>query len=402
MRGATRASTRWSVGRVALAALLAAAGAGCGGDEALGPDTVVPPPVGDFDWGLPEGFPAPRVPEGEVMTPARVELGRHLFYDVRLSGNETQSCASCHQQEAAFSDGLAVAVGSTGELHPRNSMGLTNVGYQPALNWANPNERNLAHQSLTPLFGEDPVELGLAGMEDELFARLRADTTYQRLFAAAFPDRPDPISIETITRGIAAFQRTMISGNSAVDRYRRGDREALTPSARLGQALFFSERLECFHCHGGLGFTGTFDFEGKSSPEIEFHNNGLYNIGGTGAYPPHNTGLHTFTQRPEDMGRFKAPTMRNIELTAPYMHDGSIATLEEVLDHYAAGGRTVESGPFAGVGSENPNKSGFVRGFTLTDEERRAVLDFLLSLTDSSFISNPALSNPWPAAGGAP
>ena len=205
--------------------------------------------------------------------------------------------------------------------------------------------------------------------------------------------------METITRALAAFQRTLISGESPVDRYRRGDRTALSESERLGQALFFSERLECFHCHGGLGFTGTFDFEGKSAPEVEFHNNGLYNIDGEGAYPAQNTGLHQFTLRPEDMGRFKAPTLRNIALTAPYMHDGSIATLEEVLDHYAAGGRTLTDGPHAGVGSENPFKSGFVKGFELTSQERAGVLDFLRALTDSSFITDPRFANPWPAGG---
>lgn len=385
-------------GLAAVAAGLVLAGAGCGGDEMLGPDQVPGGSTGPFDWVLPDGFPAPRVPEGQTMTAAKVELGRHLFYDVRLSGNQSQSCASCHQQDRAFTDGLDVAVGSTGQHHPRNSMSLTNVGFQPALNWANPNELDLAHQALTPLFGEDPVELGLAAMEDVLVARLEGDTTYQRLFAEAWADRASaPVAIETITRSIAAFQRTLISGDSPVDRYRRGDRTALTESARLGQSLFFSERLECFHCHGGLGFTGTFDFEGKSAPEIEYHNNGLYNIDGNGAYPPHNTGLHEFTRRPEDMGRFKAPTLRNIALTAPYMHDGSIATLDEVIDHYAAGGRTLTEGPFAGVGSANPHKSGFVRGFQLTAAERRGLMDFLLALTDSTFIAEPRFANPWPA-----
>jgi cytochrome c peroxidase len=383
-------------GRVAaLAAALTLPLVGCGGDEILGPGTLPPGSDGDFDWRLPEGFPAPRLPEGVTMTEELVELGRHLFYDVRLSGNETQSCASCHRQELAFSDGLELAVGSTGEIHPRNSMGLTNIGYQPALTWANPNETELAHQALTPMFGEDPVELGLAGLEDVLVERLEADTTYQRLFPAAFPERPDPYSIETVTKAIAAFQRTLISGNAPVDRYRRGEQDALTESARLGQALFFSERLECFHCHGGLGFTGTFDFEGKSAPEVEFHNNGLYNLDGEGAYPFPNTGLFQFTQRPEDMGRFKAPTLRNIELTAPYMHDGSIASLEEVLDHYAAGGRNIASGPNQGDGRLSPQKSSFVKGFTLSPEERTAVLDFLRSLTDPVFISDPRFSNPW-------
>ncbi len=395
--GARRRSGPVQAGLAAVAAGLVLAGSGCGGDEMLGPDQIPGGADGPFDWILPDGFPAPRVPEGESMTAAKVELGRHLFYDVRLSGNRSQSCASCHQQDRAFTDGLDVAVGSTGQHHPRNSMSLTNVGFQPALNWANPNELNLAHQALTPLFGEDPVELGLASMEDVLVARLEGDTTYQRLFAEAWADRPiAPVSIETLTRSIAAFQRTLISGDSPVDRYRRGDREALTESARLGQSLFFSERLECFHCHGGLGFTGTFDFEGKSAPEIEYHNNGLYNIDGNGAYPPHNTGLHEFTQRPEDMGRFKAPTLRNIALTAPYMHDGSIASLDEVIDHYAAGGRTLADGPFAGDGSANPHKSGFVQGFQLTTAERLGLLDFLLALTDSSFIAEPRFANPWP------
>jgi cytochrome c peroxidase len=366
----------------------------------LGPGAILPEePSGSFRWILPEGFPAPRLPDGVTMSAEKVELGRHLFYDRRLSGNESQSCASCHQQSRAFTDGLPVGVGSTGEHHPRASMSLANVGYQPVLNWANPNETRLGHQALTPLFGEDPVELGMSGREDELLERLRAEPRYQELFPQAFPDRADPFSVETITRALAAFQRTLISGDSPVDRYRRGDRAALSESARLGQTLFFSERLECFHCHGGLGFTGTFDFEGKSAPEVEFHNTGLYNIDGQGGYPSHNTGLHEFTRRPEDMGRFKAPTLRNIAVTAPYMHDGSVATLEEVLDHYAAGGRTVTEGPFAGDGSANPFKSGFVRGFTLTAEERRAVLDFLESLTDPAFLTDPRFSDPWPAGG---
>ena len=329
------------------------------------------------------------------MTDETVELGRHLFYDTRLSGNETQSCASCHRQELAFSDGLDLGVGSTGDVHPRNSMQLTNVGYQPILTWANPNEVDLAHQALTPMFGDDPVELGLAGLEDVMMDRLRQDTTYQRLFAAAWGDQEEVVTLETITESIAAFQRTLISFDAPVDRYTAGDRSALSESARLGLSLFFSERLECFHCHGGLGFTGTFDYEGKSFPEFEFHNNGLYNIDGNGGYPFPNTGLIEFTQRPEDMGRFKAPTLRNVAVTAPFMHDGTIATLEEVVDHYAAGGRNIGSGPNAGDGRANPNKSTFVKGFTLDTVEKAALIDFLHSLTDSTFLTDPRFSDPW-------
>ncbi len=377
-------------------ALAVALGLGaCGGDEILGPgaDSLA---TGDFDWGVPEDTPVPRLPEGVTMSAEKVELGRHLFYDVRLSGNETQSCASCHRQELAFTDAEVVAIGSTGQLHPRNSMGLTNIGYQPALTWSNPNETDLRNQALTPMFGEDPVELGLSGMQAVLVDRIEADTTYDRLFAAAYPEREEQVSVETIVDAIAAFQRTLISFDAPVDRARRGDATALSESARLGQALFFSERLECFHCHGGIGFTGTFDFAGKSFPEVEFLNNGLYNLDADGSYPSPNVGVYQFTLNPRDRGAFKAPTLRNIALTAPYMHDGSIATLEEVIDHYMAGGRNVTSGPYQGDGRANPNKSGFVKGFTLTVEERVALLDFLHALTDSTFITDPRFSNPWP------
>ena len=366
----------------------------CGGDEVLGPLYTEIQAGGDFPWRLPEGFPAPRVPEDNPMTVEKVELGRHLFYDQRLSGNGSQSCASCHRQELAFTDGVPRGVGSTGQVHPRNSMSLTNIGYQPVLTWANPNLTRLAIQALAPMFGEDPVELGLAGMEDEVISRIQGDSTYARLFVDAYPDDPT-VTIDHVTRAIASFQRVLISGNSRVDQALRGDIE-LTESEQLGQAMFFSERLECFHCHGSRLFTGTNDFEGKSSPEVEFHNNGLYNLDGEGLYPEPNYGLFVFTGRDEDMGRFKAPTLRNIELTAPYMHDGSIATLEEVVDHYAAGGRVIAEGPLAGDGRLNPNKSSFLQGFTLTPEERAGLLAYLRALTDQEFITDPAFSNPWP------
>jgi cytochrome c peroxidase len=389
-RNVLRTSLRVS----AWTALAVGAGA-CGGDEVLGVDGALPVDGGGFAWNLPEGFPIPRVPADNPMTEAKVELGRHLFYDVRLSGNETQACASCHVQSRAFSVPAVRPAGSTGEVHPRNSMSLANVGYQPVLNWANPLVDNLSEQALIPLFGEDPVELGMAGREQELLGRLRADATYQQLFAEAYPGEADPFTIRGLTDALASFQRTLVSGDAPVDRKRRGDRDALDESAQLGEALFFSERLECFHCHGGLMFTGTSDHAAKSAPEIEFHNTGLYNIDGEGGYPWPNTGLHEFTGRPEDMGRFKAPSLRNVALTAPYMHDGSVATLDEVIDHYAAGGRTIATGPDAGDGSANPFKSGFVKGFSLNSEERRALIDYMRALTDSTFITNPDFSNPW-------
>lgn len=365
--------------------------AACGSD---GPGA--PSPQG-FDWRLPAKFPTPRVPANNPMSDVAIELGRRLFYDVRLSITRTASCASCHDQARAFTDGRVVPVGVTGVSHPRNSMSLVNVGYGSVLTWANPNERTLEHQALTPMFGESPVELGLGGREDTLFTRLGADTTYQRLFPEAFPAESIPISLATVTRALAAFERTLISGNSPYDRYRfRGQSSAISASAKRGEDLFFSERLECFHCHGGFNFTGSTDFEGKGFSEKEFHNTGLYNIDGQGGYPEPNTGLIQFTLLPQDMGRFKAPSLRNVEVTAPYFHDGSAATLDDVVDHYVSGGRTIASGPNAGVGRTNPFKSGLVSGFTLSSGERADLLALLRSLTDSTFLTDPRFSNPWP------
>jgi len=348
-----------------------------------------------YVWDLPPGFPEPKVPPDNPMTTEKVDLGRHLFYDPRLSIDGTYSCATCHRQVNAFTDGRRQAVGVSGDVHPRNSMGLTNVAYSPVLTWANPTQRRLETQALVPMFGEQPVELGLSGREDMLLTQLRSDSRYLRLFRVAYPDDADPFTLGNITRAIASFERTLISGRSPYDRFRTGDARAISASAKRGASLFFSERTECFHCHGGFNFTQTVDYAGKRFVEIEFHNTGLYNIDGRGGYPAPNTGVHSITNDPQDMGRFKAPTLRNVALTGPYMHDGSLATLEDVLAHYEAGGRTIASGPYAGVGARSPLKSGFVKGFTLTAAERRDLLSFLESLTDATFISDPRFSTPW-------
>lgn len=350
----------------------------------------------EYEWDLPPGFPVPRVPEDNPMSEAKVELGRFLFYDTRLSGNETQSCASCHQQALGFTDGRPNGIGSTGEVHPRSAMGLTNIAYTARLTWANPVLDLLEDQAMAPMFGEAPVELGLSGREDELIARLADDAAYPMMFAEAFPGDPDPISIGNIVRAIACFERTLISGNSAYDRYTyQGDDAALSESARRGRELFDDERLECFHCHGGFNFSDNVQHDGTVAAEIAFHNNALYNIDGRGGYPEPNRGIYEHTADRRDMGRFRAPSLRNIEVSAPYMHDGTIATLDEVLDHYAAGGRTIIDGPTAGIGSESPIKSIFLHGFTLTAEERADVLELLRSLTDEEFLSDPRFSSPF-------
>ncbi|MEE2900440.1 MAG: MbnH family di-heme enzyme [Gemmatimonadota bacterium] len=354
-----------------------------------------PPAQDAWQWGLPEGVPPPRIPVDNPMSPARVELGRHLFYDRRLSGNRRLSCAGCHEQSMAFADVLPRAVGSTAEVHPRGSMSLTNVAYLPVLTWANPTLRRLEQQALVPMFGEDPVELGLAGRGAELLARLRAVTRYQELFASAFPGASEPLTIDNVTRALAVFQRSLVSFDAPYDRYRNGDVEAMSPSALRGEALFNGDRFRCARCHVPPFFTSTTDHEGREVPDIRFFNNGLYNIGGDGRYPPSNAGIATHTRRASDRGLFRAPTLRNLSVTRPYMHDGSVDTLEDVLDHYAAGGRTIDSGPYRGVGREHPNKSDLVSGFEATLEERADLIEFLRALTDSTFLNDPSLSDPW-------
>lgn len=351
---------------------------------------------GEYDWRLPKGLPFPIVPKDNPMTDAKVELGRHLFYDKRLSINEKTSCATCHHQELAFAEPRSLSIGTTGDVHPRNSMSLANIAYAASLNWSNPAVIHLESQALTPLFGEDPVEMGMSGKEELLTSRLKAEPRYAELFKRAYPEAKDLYSMEQMTKAIASFVRSLISGNSPYDRYVfERQKDAISESAKRGEKLFFSERLECMDCHNGFNLSGTANYVGKALESTEFQNNGLYNIDGKGAYPPNNVGLYEFTRDPADMGKFKVPTLRNIELTAPYMHDGSIATLDEVIEHYKAGGRTIKDGPYAGVGKKNPFKSSFVAGFYLTAAEKNDLIAFLRSLTDNTFITDPRFSDPW-------
>jgi cytochrome c peroxidase len=347
-----------------------------------------------YAWDLPPSFPTPSEPEGNPTTREKVELGRHLFYDKRLSGNDSMSCASCHQQELAFTDGKTTPLGSTAEVLPRNSMTLANVGYASTLTWGHPLMLELERQALIPMFGETPVELGLRDA-DEVESKLQGDSKYQALFAAAYPEADQLGTLAQVTQALSAFQRTLISGNAPYDRWLSGEENAISTSAQRGYALFNSEKLECFHCHVGFNLSDHTHWANKPFFDSPFHNTGLYNIDGKGAYPEPNTGVHSITSDPSDMGRFKAPTLRNIAVTAPYMHDGSIASLSEVLDHYAAGGRTISEGPSAGEGSKSPLKSNLIVGFELSEKERADVIAFLESLTDEEFLTNPAYGDPW-------
>ena len=336
-----------------------------------------------FDWRLPSWMPPPPVPANNRMTPTKVELGRRLFYDIRLSGPGYVSCATCHKQSQGFADSRRVPIGVTGEAHHRNSMGLTNVAYFKALTWANSDERQLELQLRRPLFGAKPVEMGSLGHEQAIVDLLMSNSVYRKLFAESFPGTDGRIDFENIGKAIATFQRTLISARSPYDRYRySGEANAISAAARRGEALFLGKRLRCGQCHQAPHFT-------EAATSVKYHNTGLYNVNGTGRLPGHDQGLFDITNKPEDIGRFRTPSLRNVAVTAPYMHDGSIATLSDVIEHYKSGGRASQAG------APSPLRSELVTGFSLTDKEKSDLLVFLGSLTDEEFLSDPRFSSPF-------
>lgn len=333
-----------------------------------------------YVWPLPEWMPLPPVPEDNPMSADKVDLGRHLFFDARLSGDGTVACSSCHDPSRAFTDGRTTAVGIEGATGSLNAPSLANVAYLPVNAWANPHMTSLEFQSLVPMFGEAPLEMGAAGHEDRIFAALAADPYYAEAFPAAFPDRPRP-DLFTITRALGAFQRSLMSFDSPYDRFKYGgDLDALSDAAKRGEQHFFDHRFECYHCHQGILFTDNFQREGSPWTETGFHNTGLYST-----YPAAAPGRAEFTGSAADEGVFRTPSLRNVAVTAPYMHDGSISDLRGVLAHYANGGR-----------EGHVNQDGLIVGFKATEAEISDIIAFLESLTDERFLSNRAHSDPWP------
>ena len=369
--------------------------AACGGAGTTVVDTSQDPNALGWSWNLPRHFPVPREPEGNAMSAAKAELGRFLFYDKRLSGNSTMACASCHVQSKAFTDGLSTSPGSTGEFTSRNSPTLANAAYHTTFTWANPTLVSLEGQMLTPLFGDRPVEMGVNdGNQAEVLARVTAAPAYAAMFDAAFGLAPADVTWNKVIQAISVFQRTLISGNSLYDRYLRGA-ATLDEAQTRGMNLFFGEKAECFHCHGSFNFNEQVVHAGSATFLMPFRNTGQYNLDGRGAYPAGNRGLYEFTFAPADMGRFRAPTLRNVEVTGPYMHDGSVPTLEAVLDIYAAGGRLTPEGPRAGDGRLNPYKDPLISGIRLTEQDKSDLVAFLKALTDTEFLHDPKFSDPF-------
>jgi len=324
---------------------------------ALGGALAQEPHRADYVWRLPRGFPTPAVPADNPMSEAKVALGQRLFFERRLSITGRSSCASCHDPARSFSDARAVAVGATGAALPHGAMALVNVAYNISFGWTQLDVRSLEAQMLEPLLNDHPVELGLAGRQQSVCAQLAADPIYREGFAAAFPHTGNAVTFEHVVKAIAAFERTLISGRSPFDRYVfDGDHAALPERAKRGMALFFSREAGCAGCHSGFNFAGNWrDAQGETG-KPSFASNG------TSARP------------------MRVPTLRNVALTAPYMHDGRFPTLEAVLDYYSNLGEHAPSPRGARYDPRLPRVAFSAR-------QRADLLAFLRSLTDEAFVN---------------
>ena len=300
---------------------------------------------------IPMGFPAMPFPADNSFTDARWRLGKRLFYDKQLSNNNTISCASCHHANRAFSDSVALSLGDDNAIGTSNAPTLANVGYQPYFTRAG-GVSTLEMQVLIPIQEHNEFNTNILDIID----KLQLDATYQQQAQAAYSRNLDAF---VVTRAIATFERSLISGNSRFDAYFfQQNANAFSESEQRGYQLFTSSRTNCAQCHSGFNFTN-----------YAFENTGLYE-----EYA--DLGRMRLTRLLTDKARFKVPTLRNIALTAPYMHDGSKQTLQDVVEHYNSGGKN------------HINKSGLLQPLLLTNQEKTDIINFLHTLTDNSFIQN--------------
>ena len=317
-------------------------------------------------------------------------LGQFLFFDRRLSINNTRSCGTCHNPQFAFTDGYKRSLGAFADLHQRNTQPLFNVEYLKYFTAADSTLYSPLQQMNNPLFSTHPIEMGVKGNEDIILKRIKEDKNYKKLFLETDKD----ITWQNIKLAISVFISNLQSNNSNHDKYVKGDTNALNTSEKRGKQLFFSTELKCASCHGGFNFS-TPSITNEKGDTIFYFNTGLYNIDGNGAYPEYDQGLFQLTQSKVDIGKFRVPTLRNLAYTAPYLHDGSAASLMEIINIYANGGRKITSGINKGDGKSNPYKHIFINGFTISETDKINLNNFMLSLSDSSFIQNKNYQNPF-------
>lgn len=309
----------------------------------------------EWRWVLPSGTVPPPIPANNPITASKVELGRRLFYDADLSINGTMSCATCHEQKHGFADNNATRPGVDGDPGRRNVPGLANGGYSARLTWADPRLTTLEAQVVVPVLGEQPVEMGMAGKEAEIGTRLGRDHCYVQMFADAFPERRGKIDLAGVAMALATFQRTMIAFDTPFDRYKRGRKNAISAKAQRGYGLF-QGRGGCANCHSGPNFSDdNYHALDAQQPKVD-------------------RGLGEVTGAQADNGKFRTPGLRNVALTAPYMHDGSAPTLVDALRRHKAEA-------------------------TLSERDSSDLIAFLGQLTDQRFITDTRFALPSKACG---
>jgi cytochrome c peroxidase len=298
---------------------------------------------------IPDGFPKVIFPSDNEYTADRWILGKKLFYEKALSLDNSISCSSCHRQELAFSDDVAFSKGSAGAAGTRNAPSLGNVAYHPYYT-RDGGVPTLEMQVLVPVQEHNEFNTNILVVAD----KLKTDSGYSLMSRVAYGREMD---YYVITRALATFERSLLSGNS------RYDHKRLSPVEKKGKDLFFSKRTGCANCHDGFNFTN-----------YAFENTGLYEN-----YK--DIGRKRLTGKVEDLEMFKVPSLRNVALTSPYMHDGSLSTLEQVVEHYNSGGKN------------NPRKNMLIKELGLTETEKKELVAFLKSLTDDRFVSNTKFNN---------
>lgn len=305
---------------------------------------------------IPKGFPLLDVPVDNEYSLARWQLGKMLFHDPIMSADESISCSSCHSQELSFSDGQQTAIGIEGRTGVRNTPSLANVAYHPYFTREG-GVPTLEMQVMVPIQEHNEFDFNILLIAE----RMQEDEQYLQMSYEAYDREPDPF---VITRAIACFERSLLSGYSKVDQFvSHGVFTALSTSQKRGMQLFYSDKTNCSSCHGNFDFTN-YDFE----------NNGLYE-----QYL--DEGRYRLTGEDEDLAMFKIPSLRNVSLTGPFMHDGSLATLLEVVEHYNSGGQA------------HVNRSELIRPLGLSNVEKMDLVHFLEGLTDDEFVSNPIFNN---------
>ncbi|MBV1878283.1 MAG: c-type cytochrome [Pseudomonadales bacterium] len=290
-------------------------------------------------------------PEDEPPTIEEINLGKTLFFDKRLSANQTQSCATCHNPDLGFGDGMAKGIGSEGNSLSRNTPHIYNLAWAAVFFWDG-RSASLEDQALGPIQAEGEMNMPI----EDLLPRLQQVPFYQQQFKAIYGSAT--IGADEIARAIAAFERSIVSSNSAFDRYIAGNKAAMGPASIRGMQLF-EGKAKCTQCHDGANFT-----------DDSFHNIGL---------GIEDEGRQKITHNKRMAGAFKTPGLRNSSLTAPYFHDGSVTTLEEVIRFYNKGGNT------------HQNKDQLIQPLNLTDQEIMDLVAFLGALTSEVTVDRPTI-----------